>query len=84
MHVYVVVDNGNPYLLAYKSYKEAVSAVKEKYKIYIEEMIKDVGALEDIEEILSNINVPENPEGKTSLYIEKGIHIEIYKLPVSI
>lgn len=80
--VYIVVENGEAYSYAYKAYKDAVTSVKDKYKKYLEEMIKDVGDLNDIEKILADINVPENPACKTHLYIEKGINIEIYKLPV--
>jgi len=82
-HVYVVVDNGEAYPLAYKVYKDAVCAVKEKYKNYIEEQIKDVGDLESIEKILADINVHENPLGKSFLYIEKGINVIIHKLIIS-
>jgi hypothetical protein len=82
-YVYVVVDNGEAYPLAYKVYKDAVHAVKEKYKNYIEEQIKDIGDLESIEKILADINVHENPLGKSFLYIEKGINIVIHKLTIS-
>lgn len=83
MYIYIVVDNGTAYSKAYKTYKEAVSAVKEMYKVHLEEQIKEVRYLEDIEHILADVNVPENPEGKTNLYIEKGINIIIHKLPIS-
>jgi hypothetical protein len=83
MNVYIIVENGEAYPMAYKTYKEAVDVVKEKYRTYLEDMIKECLYLPDIESILRDINVPENPEGKMYLYIEKGIHIYIYKLPIS-
>ena len=82
-YIYIVVENGEPYLMAFKSYKLAVKSVKEKHKAYIEEQIKEIYHLDDIESILANINIPENTEtGISKLYIEKGINIEIHKLPI--
>ena len=85
--VYSIVENGESYPNAYKTYMSAVFAVKEKHKEYLEEQLKSLECLEcltHIENILSDINVPENVEsGKTYLYIEKGIHIFIYKLPIT-
>jgi len=81
--IYVVIENGEVYPLAYKRYMQALQAVKKKHKEYIEAQIKEIGSLEQIEYILSNINVLENTEkGKTHLYIEKGIHIVIIKLEI--
>jgi hypothetical protein len=81
-YVYVIVENDEAYPNAYKSYACAVNAVKFKYRTYLETMIKETAYLEDIESILADINVPENILGKSYLYIEKGINIVIYKLPV--
>lgn len=83
MEVYIVVENGDVYPMTYKNYKGAAAAVKDKYKVYLENQIKELGSLEDIEKVLADVNVSENPEGKTQLYIEKGINIIIQKLPVS-
>lgn len=76
--VYVIVENGDPYPIAHASFASAVHAVHEKYKEIVEEekMAADGGL------ISSEIDVPENKTGKTYLYVEKGIHIYIYKLPV--
>jgi hypothetical protein len=79
-HVYVIIENGEPYLQAYRTYKAAVAAVKEKHKEYIEHYIKELADLHDIEHMLADINVPE-AQCMTRLYIEKGINIQIHKLP---
>ncbi len=77
MQVYVVVENGETYPNVYLKYASAVAAVKEKHAETLEEHIKQVHYLSDIEEILAQVNVPENPAGETALYIEKGINILI-------
>jgi hypothetical protein len=76
--VYVVIENGDPYPVAYKRYNEAVAAVKLKHKEEIEEDLKYAEYGESIHEV----DVPESKEGYSKLYIEKGIHIEIHKLPL--
>ena len=81
--VYIVVENGEAYSMAYPTYKKAHSAVKEKFKVYLEERIKEIANLDDIEKMLEDVNVLENPDGKTNLYIEKGINILISKLAIS-
>ena len=81
--VYIIVENGDAYQVAYTTYAQALKAVKEKHKTYLEEQIKELVYLEDIEHMLSDINVPENIEtGISHLYIEKGINIAILKLNV--
>jgi hypothetical protein len=82
-HVYVVVENNDIYATVYKSYATAHAAVKEKYKDYLQDIIKESGDLDSIEKILADINVSENSSGKTCLYIEKGINIVICKLYIS-
>jgi hypothetical protein len=77
MQVYVVVENGETYPNVYLKYSSAVAAVKEKHAETLEEHIKEVRYLHDIEEILAQVNVPENTSGETALYIEKGINILI-------
>jgi len=81
LYIYVVIENGDPYPLAYMNYTAAVDAVKLKHKEAIEEELKwlkenqqDIGCNE--------VDVPEAKDGLSYLYIEKGIHIEIHKLPV--
>jgi len=78
MKVYIVIENGEAYPEAYKSYASAVKAVKEKHRNYLEERIQELHYLDSIENVLADINVPEHPGGMTRLYIEKGIHITIH------
>ena len=77
--VYVIIENGDPYESVYSSFASAVVAVKEKYQETIDEQIMEQGG----GPICSEIDVPEDLTGKTYLYVEKGIHIYIYKLPFS-
>ena len=77
--VYVVIENGEPYENVYTSLTSAAAAVKEKYAEEIAEQIK----VSNDYPICSEIDVPEDVlTGKTYLYVEKGIHIYIYKLPI--
>ena len=83
-HVYIIVQNGDAYPDAYITYASAVYAVKIKNREILEEDIREAGSFESIERILSDVNVPENIQNNiTYLYIEKGINIRIYKLPIS-
>lgn len=83
-HVYIIVQNGDAYPDAYTTYASAVYAVKIKNREILEEDIREAGSFESIERILSDVNVPENIHNDiTHLYIEKGINIKIYKLPIS-
>ena len=77
MQFYIIIENGEAYTEAYKTYSAAVAAVKEKHREHIEDHIKQC-SLEDIESILADINVPEGVK-HTHLYIEKGINIIIHK-----
>ena len=77
--VYVVIENGDPYPVAYTSFASAAAAVKEIHNAAIAEQMLEA----DGESICSDIDVPEDKlTGKTYLYVEKGINIYIYKLPV--
>lgn len=77
--VYVVIENGEPYKNLYTSFASAAAAVKEKYA---EEIAEQTGE-SDGYPICSDVDVPEDIlTGKTYLYVEKGIHIYIYKLPI--
>lgn len=68
--IYIIVENGVSYKTAYFSYNLAVNAVKLKYDDWDKNPINE-------------IDVPENKsDGITELYIEKGIYITIYKLPI--
>jgi hypothetical protein len=77
--VYVVVENGDPYLCAYKTYDQAVAAVKVKHKATLDE---DLLYLQEFGESCHEVDVPESMTGESHLYIEKGISIYIYKLPI--
>jgi len=77
--VYVIVENGDPYPVAYGTFESAVAVVKANHKETIDEQLKE----SDGYPICSDLNTPEDKvTGKTYLYVEKGIHIYIYKLPV--
>jgi len=78
---YIVIENGEPYPKGFKTYNDAVNAVKDKYATVIYDQISEMHDLASIESILADINVPEAPN-KTSLYIEKGINIVIYLMNV--
>ncbi len=78
--VYTVVENGDAYPFAFTTYKQAVNEVKRKHKETLDE---DKRSNENQGEVSCNeIDVPEAKERITRLYIEKGIHIEIHRLPV--
>ena len=77
--VYVVIENGKPYENVYTSFNSAVVAVKEKHAEEVAEQIRQ----SDGYPICSEIDVPEAVTGTTYLYVEKGIHIHIYKLPIA-
>jgi hypothetical protein len=79
--VYVVIENGKPYENVYTSFASAAVAVKEKYAEMIAEQIREMNGYP----ICSEIDVPEDIlTGTTYLYVEKGIHIYIYKLPIAV
>lgn len=77
--VYVIIENGDPYNVVYQTFESAVAVVKAKHKDTIDEQLREA----DGYPICSDLNVPEDKvTGNTYLYVEKGIHIRIYKLPV--
>jgi hypothetical protein len=80
MEMYVVIENGDPYPNIYTSFKSAAAAAQEKYKEVIEGQLREA----DGYPICSELDVPENTSGTTYLYVEKGIHIYIYKLKVKV
>jgi hypothetical protein len=79
--IYTVIENGDPYLYAYTTYTQAVNAVKSKHK---ETLLRDLQYTEEYGMYSVNvIDIPEASEGPSYLYIEKGINIYIYKLPIA-
>ena len=78
-YAYVVVENGDPDPIAYKTYDQAVESVKAKHKETLDE---DLKYYEEYGESCHMVDVPEAKEGPSYLYIEKGISIYIYKLPI--
>ena len=77
---YVIIENGEPYQNVYTSFNSAVVAVKEKHAEEVAEQIRVSNGYP----ISSEIDVPEDIlTGKTYLYVEKEIHIYIYKLPIA-
>ncbi len=77
MGIYVVMENGEPYLKAFRTYAEAVAAIKERHAIALEE---DMALSKEMScPFINTVDSPE-AEGKTYLYIEKGIHIYVYRL----
>ena len=80
MEVYTVVENGDAYPFAFTTYKQAVNEVKRKYKETLDE--DERSNEKEGMQSCNDIDVPEAKERITRLYIEKGIHIEIHRLPV--
>lgn len=81
MNVYIVVENGDPYGVAYTTYAAAVAAVKLKHKEAIDEELRWIKENHG-HPGCNEVDVPEASSGLSRLYIEKGIHIEIHRLPV--
>lgn len=77
--VYVIIENGEPYNMVYQTFEYAVAVVKAKHKETIDEQLREANGCP----ICSDLDVPENKVGKTELYIEKGVNIIIYKLPIA-
>ena len=78
-YVYVVIENGDPYQSVYKTYSQAFDAVKSRHKETLDE---DLKYSEEFGESCHEVDVPECTTGPSYLYIEKGISIYIYRLPV--
>uniref|UniRef100_A0A6C0BD33 Uncharacterized protein n=1 Tax=viral metagenome TaxID=1070528 RepID=A0A6C0BD33_9ZZZZ len=79
-YVYIVIENGDPYPLAYKKYEDAVASVKTRHK---ESLLRELQWIQENDHPGCNeVDVPESESGLSRLYIEKGIHIEIHKLPI--
>jgi len=80
--LYVVVENGDPYPVIYKTYAAAVAAVKEKHKEEVEADLKWLA--EGWGHSVNVFDTAENDKGEMYLYVEKGINIYIYRLPVEV
>jgi len=80
MFVYVVIENGDAYPCAYTTYDKAAEAVRAKYKQVIDDDIewKESEGMHSVNDLFT----PESPTGMSLMYVEKGIHIEIHRLPV--
>ena len=78
--IYIVVENGNPYPAAYSSFASAFAAVTETHAKDIEEQTMETadGTQITFETVLSE----DTQSGKTYIYVEKDIHIYIYRLPI--
>jgi len=76
MFVYVVIENGDAYPCAYTTYDKAAEAVRAKYKQVIDDDTDGIYSVNDL-------FTPESPTGISKMYVEKGIHIEIHRLPVT-
>ena len=78
--VYIVVENGEPYLQAYKTFEDAANDVRIKYKRQIEE--ENEWCMNSGIEGCNIVYDPESSTETTYYYIEKGISIYIYKVPI--
>ena len=74
--VYVVIEpEVNP--VAYATFAQAKASVIEKYREELELQEDEQGG-----PMASDVHAEESATGVTYLYIEKGIHIYIYRLPI--
>jgi hypothetical protein len=71
--VYIIIENGMIYGFAYNSYALALAVVHTAWNDEVQQQGEDT---------CSVINLPEDPSGRTILYVEKGINIEIRKLNI--
>jgi hypothetical protein len=75
--VYVVIEpEVNPVVFA--TFADAKASVLEKYREELELQEEEAEGWP----IASEVHVPESTTGVTYLYIEKGINIYIYRLPI--
>ena len=78
--IYIVVENGEAYPNAYKTYSAAIKAVNNKHQEELDSLIEESPEYKNT--ILGDVNPEESKDGTTKLYIEKGITILIHKLPI--
>lgn len=81
MFVYVVIENGDPFPSVYTTYEKAAEAVRAKFKRQVAEDIYWMD--QDGMHSVNILHTPESPTGISKMYVEKGIHIEIHRLPVT-
>ena len=84
-NIYVVIEQTNDdfchiHPRLYNTYDEAYQAAIEKYKEQLDEERAECAEY-DIS-MASKVDVDENPEGVTKLYIEKEIYLTIYRFNV--
>ena len=80
MSVYIVIENGVPYPMAFKTFDEAKESVKRKYSDYYVEEIHDYlrcGIYRNF-----GFNVKEDETGNTTVYVGNEIQVHIHKLPL--
>ena len=73
--VYIVIENGETYPSAYQTYAAALKAVHDLWEDEVQRQRDEGGTC-------SEIYLLESPSGNTSLYVEKGININIIRLQV--
>ena len=82
MSVYIIVEDGEPYPNSYITYESALKVANDKHREELDRQIEDMPEYKN--QILEDMNPKENEDGKTSLYIEKGLFIYIYKINMKI
>lgn len=85
-YVYIVIENsdeepagGGLFPETYTSFMSARAAVIAKYKDELNRQTEEANG----DSLASEVDVPESKTGFTQLYIEKGIHFYIHKLPIN-
>lgn len=73
-YVYVVIET-DAHPVVFARFADAKASVLEKYRETLQEEA-------DGSSMASEVNVEESDTGVTYLYIEKGINIYIYRLPI--
>lgn len=77
-YIYIILENSQPYGLAYKSYAKAVNSVKQRHANILTSSL----LLQPGQQSPHTVDVPENSNGITRLYIHRDVHIYIYRLPL--
>jgi len=77
-YIYIILENSQPYGLAYKSYAKAVHSVKQRHA----NILTSTPHGEHGQQSPHTVDVPENPNGITRLYIHRDVYIYIYRLPL--
>jgi len=79
--VYIVVENGEAYSHAYKTYEAAVQVVHNRHAVELQRQMEELPEYRD--QILGDMNPKEDPSGTTFLFLEKETRINIHKLPIA-